>query len=107
MLNVIDTMASIPMINPMTGPTPLATPMSGRTNGKKMYISTHRAALIRIDFWNAERASSAVAVLPSGRSNSLRMKRSGALVDGARSCGLGGGPGGTISVLMAEQDGTW
>ena len=66
MLNVIETMASMPMVKPITGPTPLATPMSGSTKGKKMYISTHRPALIRIDFWNAERASSAVAVRPSG-----------------------------------------
>ena len=95
-------------VNPMTGPTPLATPISGSTNGKKMYISTHRPALIRIDFWNAEWASSAVAVRPSGRRNSLRMNRSAELVDGATRGSAGRvWSGGTISVLIAGQDGTW
>src|SRR6187402_2568584 len=108
MLNVIDTMASIPMINPITGPTPLATPIRGSTKGKKIYISTHRPALIRIDVWNAERASSAVAVFPSGRRSSLRMNRSAELVDGATRDSAGRvWSGGTISVLIAGQDGTW
>ena len=78
----------------MTGPTPLATPMSGSTNGKKMYISMQRAVLMKIDFWNAERASAAVAVLPSGSRSSLRMNRSADDAGTTGAIGLVAGVGG-------------
>src|SRR6056297_4221443 len=76
MLYTIDTMASRPIVTPMYGPTPRATPTAGSTNGNTMYINRHRQVLMNSDFWNADRASPAVDVRPSGRRSRRRMNRS-------------------------------
>ena len=61
---------------PTIGPTPRAMPTAGSTNGNTMYMSRQRHVVKTSDFWNADRASAAVDVLPSGSRRSRRMNRS-------------------------------
>jgi hypothetical protein len=76
--------ARIPIARPIAGPTPLATPTIGRTNGNTRYITMQRQAVIAIDFWNADRASALVEVFPSGSLSRRRMKRSADELDCTR-----------------------
>ena len=56
----------------MAGPTPLATPIAGRTNGNTTYISRQRTVATSSDVWNALRAPSAD---PGGASTGSRSRR--------------------------------
>lgn len=68
--------------------------IAGSTNGRMMYIRRHRHVVYASDFWNADRASAAVDVVPSGSRSSRRMKRSAAESDGGAAAG--GAPAGRV-----------
>ena len=56
MLIVMHTTASALITRPIHGPTPLAMPISGSTNGNTMYIRRQRTVATASDVWNALRA---------------------------------------------------
>ena len=53
------TIATRLIARPIAGPTPLASPIAGRTNGNTMYISRHRNVATISDVWKALRAPAA------------------------------------------------
>ena len=48
-LMMIAAIAAIPMASPIAGPTPVAMPSAGSTNGNTMYISRQRTVATRMD----------------------------------------------------------
>src|SRR4051794_2052987 len=72
MLITMQTMAAMLMTRPIAGPTPLARPMAGRTNGNTTYISRHRNVATISDVWKALRAPAAE---PGGASTGSRRTR--------------------------------
>jgi hypothetical protein len=64
-----------------------------------MYISRHRHVLMNNDFWNAERASPAVEVRPSGSRSRRRMNRSA----DERDDSTGGEVVGVVGVVEVDE----
>ena len=80
----MQTMAARLMTRPIAGPTPLARPSAGRTNGNTTYISRHRNVATMSDVWNALRAPFAE---PGGASSGSRRRRRMKRSAGVRSVG--------------------
>src|SRR5262245_3285379 len=72
MLSTMHTIATALTAKPTAGPTPLAMPSAGSTNGNTRYISRQRTVATIIDVWNALRAPAAV---PGGASMGRRRTR--------------------------------
>src|SRR5262245_13259005 len=96
MLSTMHTIATALTARPTAGPTPLALPSAGSTNGNTRYISRQRTVATIIDVWNALRAPAAVPRGPStGRRRIRRIIRSA----GARRTTSGTTWGAVVTVM--------